>query len=324
MIGMHLLLFAAVVSTLAPQVLTRAGWAYRSPRLGIVAWYGTLVAVLSAVGVAVVSLVAPWQGADAPVCMLWRWCVQAAAGGYGTAGRVVVTAATVVGAAIAAQLLVTAVRVVGAASTRRDRHMQILTLAGRISPELDATVVDHPHPAAYVVGGSTRRVVVTTGAIDVLAGPELAAVLAHEKAHTAGRHDLLVDGIRLLEKAFPRVGLFTAARGELCRLVELRADEVATVHHAPISLARAMVTMATAASRARPAPASPMLAGALSATGGDAIERLHRLLTPPMPLRGAHRAMIGAGAAALALAPAAFVVAAQVLPWLGACPPLMS
>jgi len=105
-----------------------------------------------------------------------------------------------------------------------------------------------------VVGGSTRRVVVTTGAIDALAGPELAAVLAHERAHAAGRHDLLLDGIRLLEKAFPRVVLFTAARCELCRLVELRADEVATVHHAPLSLARAMVTMAAAASSAFSTP----------------------------------------------------------------------
>jgi len=324
MIGMHLLLFATGVSMLAPQVLTRAGWAYRSPTLGIAAWYATLVAVLSAVGVAFVSWVAPWQGADAPVCMLWRWCVQAAAGGYGLAGRLVAFVAAMVGAAMAARLVVTTVRVVRAASTRRDRHLQMLTLAGRVSAELDATVVEHPQPAAYVVSGSTRRVVVTTGAIDVLAGPELAAVLAHERAHAAGRHDLLLDGVRLLEKAFPRVGLFTAARSELCRLVELRADEVATVHHAPISLARAMVTMATAASTARTAPASPMLAGALSATGGDAMERLHRLLTPPMPLPGVHRAMIGAGAAALAFGPAVFVVAALVLPWLVACPPLMS
>jgi len=125
--------------------------------LGIAAWYAILVGVLSAVGVAVVSWVAPWQGGDAPVCMLWRWCVQAAAGGYGLAGRVVAAAAAMVGAAVAARLVVTAVRVARAASTRRDRHLRMLTLAGRVWPELDATVVDHRQPAAYVVGGSTRR-----------------------------------------------------------------------------------------------------------------------------------------------------------------------
>ncbi len=197
----------------------------------------------------------------------------------------------------------------------------MLTLVGRISPELGATVVDHPQPAAYVVGGRGRRVVVTTGAVHALTGPELAAVLAHERAHAAGRHDLLLDGARLLEKAFPRVLLFGTARSQLCRLVEMRADEVATSHHAPISLARAMVTIATAAATSS-VPASPVLAGSVAATGGDAMERLNRLLTPPVPLRRASQVAIGAGVAALAFVPAAFLVAAQFLPMLSACPPL--
>ncbi len=324
MIGMHLLAFAAALSVMVPPALTRAGWVYRSPRLGIAAWYATLVAVLSAVVVAVLSWVAPWQGADAAACEMWRWCVLAAQGGYGLAGRMVAAAVAAVGAAMAARVAVTAARVVRAASARRDRHVRMLTLAGRVSPELDATVVDHPRPAAYVVGGPTRRVVVTSGAVDALTGSELAAVLAHERAHAAGRHDLLLDGVRLLEKAFPRVTLFAAARSELCRLVELRADEVATAGHASISLARAIVTMATAASATDGASRPPVFAGALSATGGHAIERLNRLLTPPMPLRPAHRVFIGVGVATVALVPVALGLAAQFLPVLGACPPLMS
>jgi len=67
-----------------------------------------------------------------------------------------------------------------------------------------------------------------------------------------------------------------------------------------------------------------VLAGALSATGGQALERLNRLLAPPAPLRRVHRAMIGAGVAAVALVPAVFVVAAHFLPVLGACPPMLT
>jgi len=319
MIGLHLLLFATVLTASAPRALTRASWVYRSPRLGIAAWYATLAAVLSAVAGAVVSWVAPWHGADAPVCAMWRWCVQAAQGGFGVVGRLAVAGVALVGAGLAVRAAVTAVRVVRAASARRDRHRQMLTLVGRVCPELGATVVDHPQPAAYLVGGPDRRVVLTTGAIDALTREEIAAVLAHERAHAAGRHDLLLGGVRLLAKAFPRMLLFATARAQLARLVELRADEVATAHHAPISLARAMVTMATAS-----APASPVLAGAVAATGGDAMERLNRLLTPPPRLSHAHRVAIGAGVAALALVPAVFVVAAQFLPALSACPPFGS
>jgi Zn-dependent protease with chaperone function len=317
-IGLHLLGFAALVSVLAPRVLTRAGWVHRSPGLGIAAWYAALLAVVSAVGVAVVSLVAPWQGVHAPVCALWLWCVRAAQGGFGLPGRLVAVAAGAAGVFLAVRLVVTAVRVVRAASARRGHHMQMLTLAGRARADLGATVVEHPQPAAYVVGGSSRRVVVTTGAIEALTGPELAAVLDHERAHAAGRHDLLLDGVRLLEAAFPRLALFPVAHRELCRLVELRADEVATVRHAPITLARAMVTMATAAA-ARTAPA-----GALSAAGGDAMERLSRLLNPPAPLAAAHRVLLGGVTGMVALVPAVLVAAAQMFPWLGMCPPFLS
>jgi Zn-dependent protease with chaperone function len=319
--GVHLLLFAAAVSVSAPRALARAGWMYRSPRLGIAAWYAVLGAVLTAVAGAVLAVAVPWQAGDASVCMAWRWCVQAARGGYGLAGRAAVAVAVLVGLALAGRLLVTGLRLARAASTRRRMHVQMLTVAGRAVPELGATVVDDPRPAAYVVAGRARQVVVTTGALQQLRGDEVAAVLAHERAHAAGRHDLLLDGMRLLTRAFPRMTLFAVARAQLCRLVELRADEVATVGHAPISLARALVAMAAAAAEASPALAP---AGAVAATGGDAAERLHRLLTPPAPLLRAQKAALVAGIGVLALSPAAVLLAAQAFPVLGMCPTLSS
>lgn len=320
MIAVHLLLFAAAVSVCAPRALARAGWVYRSPRLGIAAWYAVLGAVLMAVAGAVLAVAAPWQAGDASVCVAWRWCVQAARGGYGLAGRAAVAVVMLVGLALAGRLLVTGLRLARAASTRRRMHVQMLTVAGRAVPELGATVVDDPRPAAYVVAGRARQMVVTTGALQQLRGDEVAAVLAHERAHAAGRHDLLLDGMRLLARAFPRMTLFAVARAQLCRLVELRADEVATVGHAPISLARALVAMAAAAE------ASPALApaGAVAATGGDAAERLHRLLTPPAPLLRVQKAALVAGIGVVALSPAAVLLAAQAFPVLGMCPTLPS
>ena len=66
MIGVHLLLVAAVVASVAPRCLARAGGVYRSPRLGIAAWYAVLAAVTSAVAAATVALVAPWRRGEAP------------------------------------------------------------------------------------------------------------------------------------------------------------------------------------------------------------------------------------------------------------------
>jgi Zn-dependent protease with chaperone function len=322
-IGIYLLLFAMAVSVFAPRALVRAGWVYRSPRLGIAAWYAVLTAVVSAVAGAVLAVVAPWQAADAPICMAWRWCLQAAHGGHSLPGRSVVAVVLLVGFALATRLVVTGVRLVRAGAARRRMHVQMLTVAGRAAPELGATVVGNPKPAAYVVAGHGRQVVVTTGALEQLRGDEVAAVLAHERAHAAGRHDLLLDGVRLLAQAFPRVALFPVARDQLCRLVEMRADEVATVRHAPLSLARALVTMATA-NAGNEGSAGAVLAGAVAATGGDAAERLDRLLTPPAPLSRLQGAVVVAGIGVLALTPAAVLLAAQVFPVLAMCPTLPS
>lgn len=321
MIGLHLLLLAVAICVAAPRVLAGAGWVHRSPRLGIAAWYATLLAVATAVLGAAVAWLAPWQVANAPVCVAWRWCTEAARGGYGAAGRLAFYAILSVAVAVAAWMAATIGRAVGAGAQRRREHLRTLNLAGRPSPELGATVVEHPQPAAYVVAGHRRRVVVTTGALQALSADELAAVLAHERAHAAGRHDLIIDGIRLLQRAFPNSALLACARGELGRLVEMRADDVAARSHARISLARALVAMA--ATITQPAAASPAgLALVLAATGGDALARMNRLLDPPKPLRRAHRCSLAGGLGLLAAAPLGLLLAAQIFPVLGMCPTL--
>ena len=317
MTGVYLIVLAAALATVTPRVLGPAGWVSRAPRLGIAAWSAAVAAVLSAVAAGVLLLVAPWQQADAPVCLAWRWCTQAVRGDFGAAGRVAAGTIALLGLALVVRLTVTGVRLARAGRARRADHLRLLRLVGRPCPELDATVIDCARPAAYVVAGRTRRVVVTTGALAVLAGDELAAVLAHERAHAAGRHDLLLDCVRVLHQAFPRTVLFASASTSLQRLVELRADDVATARHAPLSLARALVAMAEAAS---PGTAAPDRAGTLAVTGGDALERLHRLLSPPPPLTLGRRIAAATGIGLLAVAPAILIATAQIFPIVGICP----
>lgn len=318
MTGLQLVLLGVVIAVLAPRVLARARWVYRSPRLGIAAWYAALLAVGSATAAGLAAWAAPWWLSRAPVWVAWHWCAMAAQGQFGLVGRVAAVAVPVVLVGAAGRLVVAGVRLVRRGAQARREHVQMLALAGRESVDLQATVIDCPRPAAYVVAGGDRRVVVTTGAVENLTVEELAAVLAHERAHATGRHDLLLDAARVLDEAFPRVRLFGVARRQLARLVEIRADDVAVSRHQPIMLARALVTMATGAT------AGSLPVSALPASGGDAAERLRRLLEPPDRMSRLLQAAIIAGIAALALSPAALLLSERMLRALVGCLHLLS
>ena len=86
---------------------------------------------------------------------------------------------------------------------------------------MDATVVDNPDCVVYLIPGRPRQIVVTTGALARLSREELAAVLAHERAHARGRHHLALAMAVLLCRAFPTVNVFRQAERQVRRLVEL-------------------------------------------------------------------------------------------------------
>lgn len=313
MIAALLLAVAAAVAVLAPRALVDRSWVYRSPLLGLAAWYAVLFSVTAALGLAVASLVIPWPRTVDMLCSLWRWCANVLHGGYGLPGQVA-GGLVVIGLLLllVARAVLVVARAARAVVTGRARHREAVALVGTHSPELGVTVLEDVVPAAYLVPGRRHRIVVTTGALGLLSGDELAAVVAHERAHAAGRHHLLRDGARLLERAFPRIALFTVARQQIARLVEMRADQIAGARHAPVTLARALVAMATGAA----APSA-----ALAVTGGDALERVHRMLHPPAPLPAAARVGLLAAMAAVAMLPLATTAVGWVEPVL-ACLPL--
>jgi len=317
-IAAGVLAWAGLVAACATRALPRAGWVYRSPGVGLAAWYTVLAVVASAVPAAVAATLAGGSGTRAAVCAWWAWCVQAAQGGYGPTGRLL---ATVLGIL----LLVGAARAAGAGwragrtlAARRRRYGPLLA-AGVTRPDLGATVVDHPVAAAFVVPGHPGRVVLTTGALQVLPAEQVAAVLDHERAHAAGHHQLLADTARLLAAALPASAVFALACRQIDRLVELRADDVAARRNARLDLARALVAMAQAGQ-----PADGVVStGVVAATGtdaGDALERVRRLLAPPAALPVPVRLGAGAGLVALAVTPVVLVVLAGLVPMLSGCP----
>jgi hypothetical protein len=108
-----------------------------------------------------------------------------------------------------------------------------------------AVVLDEPQPAAYCVPGRPAAIVLTSGALAVLDPGQLRAVLAHERAHLAGRHHLLIALTRGLAASFPAVPLFARGADEVARLAEMCADDAAARQSSRPVLITALLAMGT-------------------------------------------------------------------------------
>ena len=163
--------------------------------------------------------------------------------------------------------------------------------------------MEHPQPAAYCVAGRHPTVVLTTGAVQALDPDQLAAVLAHERAHLAAHHHRLLAMARIGRQVLPFLPLMQDADAQVTRLVEMHADDAAKRASGPAPLATALVALATAGS---PAPA-------LAAAATDTVARIHRLLDPARPLGRGRRQLLRATAAVLALTPVLLALAPALL-----------
>ncbi len=121
-------------------------------------------------------------------------------------------------------------------------------------------ILDHPIAVAYCVPGVRHaRVVVSRGLLNTLDAAELDAVLAHEAAHVAGRHDLVIQPFVAWERTFPFLRPARDATAAVSLLVEMLADDAAARRSGRRCLARALARLGIAR--------APVPAGALGVTG---------------------------------------------------------
>lgn len=306
-----LLGLSAAVAALVPAVLARGTWAMRAPRLGVLAWEAATATLVLSVFAGALAMTMPWHQANDAMCMVWRLCLDALSGAHGPVARLMSWMGLTVLIAALGRMTWAGVRQVRAVERRR-RHGRMIRIAGKHRPEMDATVIEHPDPAVYLVPGRGEQIVVTTGALVRLDRDGLAAVLAHERAHARGRHHLIVTFSGLLQDAFPKVTVFAQADRQVRRLVEICADDDACRHHSRLALARALVALAT--------PAAPP--DALAADGGDTLQRMRRLMDPPPPLPRYAQLVAAAALTALPALPLVILLSVPVVPALAAGPPL--
>jgi hypothetical protein len=290
-----LLVYAACAGTLGARMLGRARWTARAPLLAIVTYLAAAWSVVAALGLAGLTLAVHATALGGGLSHLIGACVLRLRATYATPGGATVAGLglTLAGAVIA-RTAVTAVTDLRAIRLEALRHAQTARLVGHPDPALGAVLVDHVDPAAYCVAGPHPTVILTTGALQALDRDQLDAVLAHERAHLAGHHHQLLAIARIGRQVLPFIPLMRDTDTQIARLVELHADDAATGTRDPGPLATALVVLATAA--ASPAPG-------LAAAATDAVQRIHRLLSPAEPLGRVRRQLLRAGAAALALTP---------------------
>lgn len=167
----------------------------------------------------------------------------------------------------------------------QDAEPTSLTFAGR-----PACRMTHPFPVVAVLGVRRPRLYVASQVLSELRGPELAAVLDHERAHLAARDNLR----HWLVRACPDFLAWTPAGGRLDR-AWLAAAEEAADERATRGGAEAALVLAEALVRvARLAPDScPALLPALALHNGDDLaHRIRRLADAPAVPRDPPRAAL--------------------------------
>lgn len=296
-----LLMYVVVVLAAGPKLLLRITADGGAPRLAIAAWLMAVLTVLgcsvAAVALLMIEAAGHW---DSPDAILMSCLERLRAILVGHAGWPAQVVATVAVAIAVGSLVVLCVRIGRALSRIRAHtfaHADAVRLVGR-SDGSDVVVIDASEPAAYCVAGRPPAIVVTSGALLALDRTQLAAVIAHERAHLDGRHAYLVAAVRGLTTALPKIGLFSNAGSQICSLLEMCADDVAARRHGHQPLLAGLLTLAGALTPAH----------GLAAASVDVLIRAERLSDPPRGFaRIQTRITLGGAVAAMAATPAAIV-----------------
>lgn len=325
--GIALAAAAVLLAIPVPLALSRARWPARSPRAALVLWQavglgGGLAILGCGLTLAVCGLHRSWLGglAALPGAVLpGQRSAGAGLGALGWAGA----ALTVVAAGWLGVVLVTSTWRLARSRREHRRRVDLLTdevpvddllpagpagSAGRaggagaagppagprpgLSDGFRVRLLDHSLVAAYCLPGVRPRIVLSQGVIDMLGADELAAVVAHERAHARGQHDLVILPFRAWRQTFAFLAAPRAALAAVELLVEMLADDAA-------------------GRRCGRAPLLAALRRLAEATPGDAqiAARAARLAAPPPPLPRRAAALTYLAAAALICLPPVLLLA---------------
>lgn len=269
-----LLLYAVAVVVLGPPLLRSLTSSGRAPRLGVAAWLtaigGVLLAGVAVIVLLVIDVARFWNQPAELVASCATQLRAVVAGDAGIAPQILLIALLTTGCGSAAMISVRVARAVVRMRIRAREHADAVRIVGRHDGARDVVVVEAEKPAAYCVTGRPSAVVVTSAAVGALDEPQLAAVLAHEHAHLAGRHWMVIAALRGLAAVLPGLALMTEGAEHVSRLLEMCADDAAARRHDRRALLSGLIALC------HMAPAE-----ALAAADIAVLARAERLAAPP-------------------------------------------
>jgi Zn-dependent protease with chaperone function len=205
------------------------------------------------------------------------------------------------------------------------RHNRLCRLVGeeiRVPGESSSLViVENDAPLLALSGLIRPRLLISSGVLHALSSEELDTALAHEQAHRRSRDNAKRFLLLLAPDIFPFVRPLRTLERAWSKFAEWAADDQAAGGDAnrAVSLAAALVHVARMGS----APRLPFLSTSLLACDRDLSARVNRLLqaSPIAPARFAPTQarlrtislLLGAGVAALLLAPSALPLVHELL-----------
>lgn len=285
--AMWLMLYGGALTWLTPPLLRRLTHAGISPHMGVAAWLTAIIAALLAwVGAVTLIAVAALRGLEDSSAV--TLCLELFGFSDHTPlpGRVGSVALILAALFLSAMMIRRVSKAVLRLRSRSHEHAHAARMIGRPTDRSDVVVVDAHRPAAYCVVGRPNAIVITTAALTTLNSRQLAAVLAHETAHIAGRHHQLLMVLRGLAASLPRLPLFRDGAAAVADLLEMCADDTAARRFGTRPLLGGLLTLA---SPHRPPPA------ALAAAGTAVVARATRLAQPaPARVRWRQRVALAA------------------------------
>ncbi|MBA4864298.1 M56 family metallopeptidase [Streptomyces sp. PSKA54] len=271
----HLLHFAAVMACCLAAVrpLARARWVRHMPRTALMLWQTIGVTFeLSILGLLGTMVFAPDNQGLVPG--LAQILSDPEAVSVRMSGLVF---AGLTGLFVVVRLTAAALSIRHTRLTRR-RHRHLLDLVTGTDASLPGVdILDHPAAAAYCLPGTDERIVITTGALQLLDHTQLTTVLAHERAHLRQRHDLVVLPLESWRRLLPKNPLLEEAIGAVHLLLEMSADDACRRRFPGTDLAAALARF----SGSPHTLATP--AGGLGVADTAVAARAERLLTPTRP-----------------------------------------
>jgi Zn-dependent protease with chaperone function len=296
----------------AAAALAAARWPRRAPAAAIVLWQALglgwgLAAVGTLLGLGTAGLDAARAGSGIGIAGdALAEAGRVAGGRVGLTPMVSARLGCLVAGLVLLALLVWVLLAASAAVVRaRQRQRALLSLLAHGDPKVPgALVVDYPAAAAYCLPGLRSAIVISAGTLDLLDSAELAAVLAHERAHLRERHDLVLLPFVALQNGFAWSPVVRKAHQAVALLIEMHADDRARQHRPARELATALLRVGAAGGGLAPSGAL----AAADAADCDVAARVTRLLRPAPGLPGPALALVALAATLAIVVPAALLV----------------